>query len=537
MDITVLPVDKVHAGKNPRSFFDDERTAELAESIKADGVLEPIRVVQNQDGYRIESGERRFRAAQLAGLSHVPAIIVMPSTTLDEYVRAIVTNVQREDMNLVDEARAYRTLVDKHGLTVTGVAERLGVAQGRVTQRLELLDLPASVVQAYYDGKLRLDCRKVFRDIKAVDDALCEDVCKIVAGKDEFGAVLAKEPMRVVAYAAEEAKPGRYFVIPGRVDRKLLKLKKEQEERAAKLDLDYSAYTPIYENEDLVQASNTGVAYTAKDAKVGVVVDRQWMREHFDVVIARREKEIQKRAEEEAKWKARGKASSMPTGDKPQTPEEEEAAKEWRAAERQAVSEGRVAARAANLELGRKLMDAIFTVDVGKLTLDQAKVLCHAAVGARAGELFLAGLRYCLPEFQEEVKVGKDGKRTKIVYKQGRGDAQAYAVTWLSRADRPGELVGRTFVLILCAWYADQGVVAISDRVTRPHRQFDPGSHDEKTKPMGLIKAIEAFGRDLVPAELRGRTQPSEKPLAALRRKAQAARERADSVRPDAEKR
>jgi ParB/RepB/Spo0J family partition protein len=521
-EITELRVEQIHAGHNPRSHFDDDSLTELAGSIAQDGVLDPVRVVANQDGYRLESGERRFRAAKLAGLQTIPAIIVAGNHT-DELVRALVTNVQRQDMNVVDEARAYHTLFKKHGLTMTGIAERLGVAQSRVTQRLELLELPGPLLQLYYDGQLRLDCRRVFRDIGMVSAAL---VGKTVAGKDEWGAVLAKEPMRVLGYVAKEAKPGTYFLLPGRFDRKELKLRKAQEERAAKQDTEYSTWSPTYEPSDLELAATTGVAYTHKDATSGVVVSREWMRDHFDVVLARRAAEIERRKAEQAKLDAEVKKAKLTTGDvAPENTENEERLKEFRSAERQALADGRVAARAANLELGRALLNELAAVDVGKLSADQARVVAYGLVGARLGDLFLAGLRYCLPEYQTEVKVGKNGDRTKIEYVTGKTEAIRKAREWLLRADKPAEIVGRALILVLAASYADQGCVAQSDRLHPGIGGWDAGSwgadQGGEVKGLGLAKAVEQLAKTVVPSELRAKTKPSEKPVVAIRRKYQ----------------
>lgn len=504
MQITTLRVDQIHAGNNPRSTFSDDSLAELAASIGQDGVLEPIRVVKNDDGFRLESGERRFRAAQLAGLTEIPAIITSGSST-DEYVRALVTNLQREDMNVIDEARAYRALLDKHGLTTSGVAERLGVAQSRVTQRLELLDLPASLLQLYYEGKLRLDCRRVFRDIALVSEALCELTAKTVAGKDEWGAVLAQDPLRVLAFVAKDSK--EFFVLPGRIERKALKLRKAQEEAAAKLDSQWSEWTPHFTEEDIAVAASVGVAFTHKDSDSAVVVSREWLRDHFDVVLKRRVEQIEKAKAETARAEANAKASKMNVGDlPPEEAAEVEKQKEYGRQQRQAIADAKVAARAANLELGRALFSGLKPVTSG-VDKNVAEVLVAAAIGHRTSDLFLSGLRYCLPEFQSENDKGK------VTYVSAVVEAGEKCHAWLKAAESGDELIRRALILLLASKYADEGCVAQSER---RGGLYDPSPHvgSKEIPVLQLLKPLGQIAKTAVPAASRGTSTPSQKVIA-----------------------
>jgi len=128
----------------PRTRFDDEGIRELAASIKATGVLQPVIVRPREDGYQLVAGERRLRAAAYAGLVEIPAII----RDVDDHQMmelALIENIQREDLNPMDEAHAYQALADKIGLTHDQISERVGKQRSSVTNSLRLLALPLEV--------------------------------------------------------------------------------------------------------------------------------------------------------------------------------------------------------------------------------------------------------------------------------------------------------------------------------------------------------------------------------------------------------
>lgn len=133
---------RVEQGFNPRERFERKQLDELAKSIAVHGLLQPIVVAEDGDGYRLIAGERRYRAAELAGLEQLPVVVRQPDEGSSGFELAIVENVAREQIDPLEEAKAYRRVMDEHGLTREGVAERVGVAQRRVTDRLQILELP-----------------------------------------------------------------------------------------------------------------------------------------------------------------------------------------------------------------------------------------------------------------------------------------------------------------------------------------------------------------------------------------------------------
>ena len=137
----------------PRERFDEEALRELAESIRAVGVLQPIIVRQTGNRYEIIAGERRFRASRLAGLEEIPAIV----RDWDEQKRleaALIENLQRDDLNPVEEAVGVKRLMEAAGLTQERVAERLGKSRPAVANLLRLLTLPEEVQKMLVDGRL-----------------------------------------------------------------------------------------------------------------------------------------------------------------------------------------------------------------------------------------------------------------------------------------------------------------------------------------------------------------------------------------------
>ena len=133
--------------------MDDERLAELAASIREHGVLQPVLVTETLDGYQLVAGERRVRAARLAGLERIPAL-VRQLADRDQLEVALVENVQRSDLDPIDQAAAYRQLIDEFGLTQEAVAERVGKSRASIANTLRLLDLHADVQTAIAEGRL-----------------------------------------------------------------------------------------------------------------------------------------------------------------------------------------------------------------------------------------------------------------------------------------------------------------------------------------------------------------------------------------------
>lgn len=152
--IQKIDLSKIKANPyQPRKTFDDDRLSDLATSIQTHGVLQPIVLRQTVQGYYIVVGERRFRASQLAGLNEIPAIIKELSDS-DMMGLAIIENLQREDLNAIEEAESYQRLMNDLGLTQQKVAERLGKSRPYIANMLRLLNLPKDISNQVKEGAL-----------------------------------------------------------------------------------------------------------------------------------------------------------------------------------------------------------------------------------------------------------------------------------------------------------------------------------------------------------------------------------------------
>lgn len=152
--VTKLPIEQIHADKaNPRRSFDAAQLEELAASLKQQGVLQPILVRKDGRGYRIIAGERRWRAAQKAGFTELP-VLIREASDAEAYELALVENIQRADLNPLEEAEAYRRLLEERKLTQEQVADRVGKDRSSVANSLRLLGLPNEVKQLVVEGDL-----------------------------------------------------------------------------------------------------------------------------------------------------------------------------------------------------------------------------------------------------------------------------------------------------------------------------------------------------------------------------------------------
>lgn len=149
-----LNINKIEPNKNqPRKHFDEDALAELADSIKQFGVVEPLVVVKRKGYYELIAGERRWRAARLAGLKEVP--VVIKDYTDQEIVEiALIENIQREDLNPIEEAHAYQRLIEEFNLKQDEVAERVSKSRSTITNSLRLLKLTEKVQQMLIDDML-----------------------------------------------------------------------------------------------------------------------------------------------------------------------------------------------------------------------------------------------------------------------------------------------------------------------------------------------------------------------------------------------
>jgi len=153
--VTYLPVDRIATNPyQPRKYFDRAGLEDLVASIQEYGVMQPITVrIINGINYELVSGERRLRASRLAGFSEIPAIIIN-ITDKDSAILALIENLQRQDLNYLEEAEGYANLIADHGFTQEELAQKIGKSQSTVANKLRILRLPKSVKRALAESDL-----------------------------------------------------------------------------------------------------------------------------------------------------------------------------------------------------------------------------------------------------------------------------------------------------------------------------------------------------------------------------------------------
>ncbi len=172
LGINEIELDKIIPNEyQPRKVFDDEKLKELAASIKEQGVIQPVIVHRAGPGYQLIAGERRWRAARLAGLKTVPAL-VKEATKRELLEMALIENIQREDLNPLEAAEAYKRLQDEFKLTQEDLAKRVGKERSTVTNFLRILNLPKEVKHELASGSLSMGHAKALLSLERVRDQI-----------------------------------------------------------------------------------------------------------------------------------------------------------------------------------------------------------------------------------------------------------------------------------------------------------------------------------------------------------------------------
>lgn len=214
-NLSTLRISDVEPNKNqPRKNFDKEALEQLASSIREHGILQPIIVRSISSGsYQIIAGERRWRAAKIAGLSEVPVVIRDDITEEQAMQFALIENLQRENLNPIEEAQGYKELIEKYSMTQDQLSRTIGKARSTIANSLGLLSLPNGVKELLQRGELSAGHCKALRQIK--DDALMTEVANKAAQGElsvrQVEAIARREAKRIRAREEdkEQIKPTR----------------------------------------------------------------------------------------------------------------------------------------------------------------------------------------------------------------------------------------------------------------------------------------------------------------------------------------
>lgn len=527
-------------GFNPRRNRDPERFAQLVASVKADGVLQPLLVTPHDDGegegFRLVAGEGRWLAAGEAGQTEVPVYVVEVDARTGGLELALAENLARQDLDPVQEAHAYERL-RAAGLTKKGIAERLGIAQRRVTERLELLKLPVALHPRVASGQIPPAAIKPLVALERIHPGLA--VCAVA--RIDAPAVhaweepltwtdLVSDPIGVLLTHVEgdeaQLPPGVYDLAEAApVSRFALgePARGELEELCQLIQVPVDEFQVRFGREALERALALKAAHPAKGGWAHLLVGQDVADELAGDYIHACLENQRKLAEQTPQVSAsRGSVSADEAGEVDREPSEEEL-REARRAERAQAERERQQAHAFNAELG----SAIFK-HLGRLKVDLAvlKVLTAVELAGDLDGVAARGARYAFPGWTSET-TQRNGK-LKVEYLD-RSAAGAKGREFLSGAQSLAETAGRLLCLIAAARYADERAVARSNRSMCSLRVRDglPYGHE-------VIDLIDEICAQRLPEHLttavRERRAEQRQALAAHEREVAAARERLEEA-------
>ena len=451
---------------NPRGEVVDNRELEqLADSIRADGCLQPIRVRSTDNGdYVLIAGERRYRAAVKACVMELPAII-RPAGSGDEeehsdlLVEALLENDLRRDLDPLARARGYQRLIET-GLTAKGVAERLQTTQTRVGEHLRILKLPAELQAKVASGEIPVRAVKPLGQLAGIHPGLASAAAEQVLNPGEADepyswADVERAPLDV-AIAGGQLPDGVYRPhTPYPIEAFALGDGAKENLAAIERMLGRPIEHVQFDGNDIAQARALGAAHGEnwQTVIVGDDVAAQLVTDY----LARSIKELRNRAREQRKREREAAASaSSPAngstvdratavaGSDTSTDADPEAA--WRA-EREAEHQAREEATRFNLELGRAVFTTLSRVRVDEHVL---KLLASVEIVGELADVAMRGARYGFPGWVTET-TQKNGK-AKYGYLE-KSEAGQRASDYLRGATKPGEIAGRQLALLVMATY------------------------------------------------------------------------------------
>jgi len=443
-------------GGNPRRRFDEQALSELAASIGQHGVLQPLVVTTHGGGYTLIAGERRYRAAKLAGLTQVPVSVRDASERAIEL--AVDENLHRQDLDPVEEAHAFQTILQSGRLSKKALAERVSKSPQYVNERLRLLDLPEPIQQAVADGTIPVRLAKPLIAMAKVSEAVaCACVALVVKGVADISD-LEERPERVIgclgdydwpdpqplalAVSSYQHYPLDSLPLPDGCD--------DIRERVEALG---EAVGFSFGQEEADAARSYGCLLECKH-------DRFWSSSFITdpAFVADRVRLQLDQLERQAKRAQREAERQQPAA----TAEAVDVAKERRGQERQQRSEAKEAATAANFELGRKLQ---LRYDAPKITTPVAKLLALLILDRDADKLAGRGLRYVREDWQvvepKEVRA-KTVEQSRYAEASEAADALYAAI---ERARTPEQVIGRLLQALIAAHAADEDALPQSKRV------------------------------------------------------------------------
>lgn len=488
-DVRMVPLENVspREGFNPRTARNPEAFAQLVRSVKADGVLSPILVTPVPDDterFWLIAGEGRWLAATEAGLTEIPVLVTAVDLKTDGLELAMVENLAREELDPVQEALGFQRLLDT-GLTRKGIAERLGLAQKRITERLEILKLPEGLHAKVADGTIPPAGVRALVTVGRIHPELPALVAAGVGTSRRSWEPpltwreVTEDPVGAIARAATDLPAGLFepnanhpvtaFTLNEQTSTQLDELvgltRQKREE-----------FIVRFGHRSLERARALKAVHCDKHERPVLIVGEDVGDELAADYIAhclsvQRENHTRTTATNGARAGGGGSATT-----------DEEALHAQRSAEREQELAQRRAAAAHNTELGAAVLKELARTRVDAAVM---KVLTAIDTGADIGGLAMRGARYGFPGWTIETE--KKNGSVKVEYPT-RSECADKAREFLAGAKTPADIAGRLLCLIAMARYADEAAVPMSKRSfasVRPH-----GGVPWSDEAIGLLDAL-----------------------------------------------
>jgi ParB family transcriptional regulator, chromosome partitioning protein len=498
--LKLVAVEQSHIpeGGNPRKRFDERALQELADSIGKHGVLQPLVVRTSENGYTLIAGERRYRAAKLAGLKQLP-VTLRDGDDDSPLELAVDENLHRQDLDPVEEAHAFHAILSSGRMNKKQLAERVSKSASYVNDRLRLLGLPEPIQEHVGSGTIPVRLAKQLIEMAKASEPVASACVQLVVNHVVKVDELEERPERLIGFLGDYEWPDPQPIALGvssyhQYPLESLPLPAEGcddiRERHAGLGEEVGFR---FDQEDADAARGYGCLLEFKDGKhwsSSFITDPAFIADRVRLKLDSYERELKKRE----RAAAREQDESAP-----QQPVDIE--KEQRRQERQQQAEAKQAAISANFELGRKLQ---LRYDAPKITTPLAKLLALLILDGQADKLAGRGLRYTREDWQivesKEVR-GKTVEKNR--YPDGdEAAAQLYAS--IERARSPEQVIGRLLQALIAAHAADPQAVPVSSRV---YWQF-PGRYDDGLSSE-IPTTIERLARSVLPRQLAAKGESS----------------------------
>jgi ParB/RepB/Spo0J family partition protein len=454
---------------NPRRRFDERALRELADSIGKHGVLQPLVVRTTDEGYTLIAGERRYRAAKLAGLKQVP--VTLRDADEDSPLElAVDENLHREDLDPVEEAHAFQAILSSGGMNKKQLAERVSKSAQYVNDRLRLLALPESIQEHVATGTIPVRLAKRLIEMAKASEPVATACVQLVANGVVKVDDVEERPERLIGclgdYEWPDPQPIALAVSSYCLyDLDGLPLPAEGcddiRERHANLGEEVGFR---FDQADADAARGYGCLLEFKDGNYwssAFITDPAFIADRVRLKLDSYERELTRR-ERDAERQAANSASEVVDVDK-----------ERRRQERQERIEAKQAAIAANFELGRKLQ---LRYDAPKISTPVAKLLALLVLDGAAEKIAGRGLRYVREDWQVVEPKEVRGKTIEKARYPHPDEAATQLYAWIDRARNAEQVVGRLLQALIAAHAADQeAVAAVSSRV----HWSAPGQYDD----------------------------------------------------------